>query len=50
MSFLPVLLVAVGADVWVQRLQVDSGHVGSAPHRHWEVRRGRGGKGGGSSD
>lgn len=33
-SFLPVLLISVGADVRVQCLQVNSGHVGSAPHGH----------------
>lgn len=37
---LPLLLVALAADLRVQLLQVDSGHVGAAPNRHW---RGGGG-------
>ena len=32
---LPLLLISVGANVRIQFLQVDSGDVGPAPHRHW---------------
>lgn len=35
MNVLPVLAVALGAHLWVQALEGNSGDVHSAPHGHW---------------
>ena len=35
-NLLPLLLVCISAQFWVQRLQGDAGNIHTTPHRHWK--------------